>query len=146
MSNFEKISAEVLAVLKEIPKSQFDKIPPKVIEMLEKNKNHSNEIKIDTNKKLEEQNISKEAKDIIFLLGLNYWLTEEERKEVLIKLNENERALREKYNVEDLFKTNKLEQKNLKEAEQKQALVERKENFFTKIIKKIKNFCVKLVT
>lgn len=143
MSNFEKISAEVLAVLKEIPKSQFDKIPPKVIEMLEKNKNNSNEIKIDTNKKLEEQNISKEAKDIIFLLGLNYWLTEEERKEVLIKLNENERALKEKYNVENLLKTNKSEQKDLKEFEQEQELIEYKESFFTKIVNKIKSFFIK---
>lgn len=143
MSNFEKISTEVLAVLKEIPKSQFDKIPPKVIEMFEKNKSHTNEIKIDTNKKLEEQNISKEAKDIIFLLGLNYWLTEEERKEVLIKLNENEKALKEKYNVENLLKTNKSEQKDLKEFEQEQELTEYKEGFFTKIVNKIKSYFIK---
>ena len=39
MSNFEKVSAEVYAVLKEIPKSQINKIPPKVIKMFEENKN-----------------------------------------------------------------------------------------------------------
>lgn len=134
MSNFEKISAEVLAVLKEIPKSQFDKIPPKVIEMLEKNKNNSNEIKIDTNKKLEEQNISKEAKDIIFLLGLNYWLTEEERKEVLIKLNENERALKEKYNVENIFKKASA---NKEKSVNNVSIIEKKERWYKKIFKKI---------
>lgn len=134
MSNFEKISAEVYAVLKEIPKSEINKIPPKIIKMYEKSNNYSNEIKIDINKKFEEQNISKEAKDIIFLIGLNYWLTEEERKETLIKLNENESALKEKYNVENIFK--KASNNNEKSISNV-LIVEKKEKWYLKIIKKI---------
>lgn len=134
MSNFEKVSAEVYAVLKEIPKSQINKIPPKVIKMFEENKNYSNEIKIDINKKIEEQNISKEAKDIIFLIGLNYWLTEEERKEVLIKLKENESALKEKYNIENIFKNTSNNKEN---SVSNVLIIEKKEKWYLKIIKKI---------
>ena len=134
MSNFEKVSAEVYAVLKEIPKSQINEIPPKVIKMFEENKNYSNEIKIDINKKIEEQNISKEAKDIIFLIGLNYWLTEEERKEVLIKLKENESALKEKYNIENIFKNTSNNKEN---SVSNVLIIEKKEKWYLKIIKKI---------
>ena len=91
-------------------------------------------IKIDINKKIEEQNISKEAKDIIFLIGLNYWLTEEERKEVLIKLKENESALKEKYNIENIFKNTSNNKEN---SVSNVLIIEKKEKWYLKIIKKI---------
>ena len=74
----------------------------------------------------------------------------EKQKEYMQQLHElNEKKLEDakakKYGVEDLFEKNKQQQEQSKETEQVQEalLVEYKENFFTKVISKIKNFLQK---
>jgi len=77
---------------------------------------------------------------LLTILELNYWCnSEEEKKELLKELNENEeqakKELYEKYNPDNIFKT-KNEEKDEKQEEL--ALVEYKEkNIFKKIIDKI---------
>ena len=79
------------------------------------------------------------------------YLLNEKQKEYMQQLHElNEKKLEEakaeKYGVEDLFKRNKPQQEEPKEIEQEQelSLVEYKENFFTKMISKIKKFFIRL--
>lgn len=141
MENLANIGAEVYAVLNKVPKVKYNMIPQKITELFEKYKEQSKSIKIDTSKKFEEQEISKQAKDIIFAISLNYWLTEDERKLVLEKINENEQTVTEKYNVDNLFqKQNEVIEDEIKEQSNMVSMTEYKEPLIKRIINKIKDF------
>ena len=111
--SFEKVGAEVCAVLKSVPSKEYNKVSKNIRNLFEGYSDGSKKIKIDTSKSIEEQNISKEAKDIIFVISLNYWLTEEQKKIALKKLKENEIKMNEKYDIERIFKSksNRYEEK-----------------------------------
>ena len=82
------------------------------------------------------------------MLNLNYWCEDEKEKQDLIAIYaENDRKkeeLREKYNLDNLFKKKETEQKieePQKNTAENTVLVEYKEEkFFKKLIKKIMNF------
>lgn len=134
--DMQVVGAEVYEVLKNVSKEEYDKVPKKIINLFEKYKNHNDEIKIDLSKSFKEQKISQKAKDIIFVISLNYWLTDEERKQVIKKLNENEKKFNEKYNIEKIFEERKAEKTN--EETTNKALVKYEEKWYTKIFNKIR--------
>jgi len=141
MENLANIGAEVYAVLNTVPKVKYNMIPQKITELFEKYKEQSKKIQIDTSKKFEEQEISRKAKDIVFAISLNYWLTEDERKLVLEKINENEQTVTEKYNVDNLFqKQNEVIEDEIKEQSNMVSMTEYKEPLIKRIINKIKDF------
>ena len=79
---------------------------------------------------------------MLVVLKYNYWSTEEEKRNMIIKLQENEenyqKWLREKYNPDNLFKNKK--QKIEINTEEKQLVEVKEESFIQKIINKIKQF------
>lgn len=103
---------EVDYYLKGIREEDIEKIPNKLKEFIKVNASEDYLVDFDYNKPLSEITISKEAKGIISIICLNYWCeNEEEKREYLGLLNTNEqeyqRILREKYNPENIFKSDR---------------------------------------
>ena len=144
MKNETRIAyAEVDAILNLLESKAVEKIPLKVREFFEneKDKNYIPNINVEIS--LLEQNLKRETIVLLSILNFNYLCdSEEEKKEILNDWAENEKLkqleekeLAEKYNPDNLFKKReKLE--DLSEL----AMVEYKEqNFIQKLISKIKN-------
>ena len=103
---------EVDYYLKGIREEDIEKIPNKLKEFIKVNASEDYLVDFDYNKPLSEITISKEAKGIISIICLNYWCeNEEEKREYLGLLNTNEqeyqKILREKYNPENIFKSDR---------------------------------------
>ena len=85
-----KVNAEILGVLLALGDKYINKLPSSVMEYLTKNSNMSDIPYIDQQKRIEEQNISKDARVFLTMLKLKYWCKSEEEKEILLNLlNEN---------------------------------------------------------
>ena len=142
--NYIKAYTEVKCLLEYLPKSYIDRLPKKLIELIERQSNDQYKINIDINKSLLEQNFSKKTKDLIAVIKYNYWSTEEEKRKLKEIFYENEnkyqKELLKKYNPNDIFQ-NRENEIELTEENTKQNLkmVEYKENIFTKLFYKIKN-------
>ena len=143
---------EVLYYLKGIDKKSIEKIPKKLVELLEENADKDYECKFDYNLPLSELNLSDEALGLIGMIAYNYCCNSPEEKQELEKIfiaNEKEyqKQLKEKYNLDNMFKKNK-EQTDMQQESQETsnvALVEYKESIFKRIINKIKAFVNKKI-
>jgi len=143
-NRYARAYKEVLEIIKYFPEEEYNKIPKEKIEFYKNNIDKDYEFTINPEIDLSEQNISKEANAIIIALYQDYFATEEQKLKIqeILELNERkaEQEKRKKYNPDDLFKNvNKIE--NIQKNETETALVEYKENFFTKF----KNFIFKLL-
>lgn len=140
-----KTLSETYCLLKHFPKAYIEKIPPKILELINHFSDSKYYIDIDTEKKLDEQNISEETKNMLIVFKYNYWSTEGEKQMIYDKLDENEmkyqQELREKYNYENIFK-NKSTQVNV--AEKNVAMIEYKEPIFKSILNRIKSIFKRL--
>ena len=87
--DFDTIGGEVWAVLSRVSDERRSKIPSDLIKLFEGYKDQSCSVTIIPDISFEKQHISQEAKDILFFLALNYWLTQEEQKEVMNKIVKN---------------------------------------------------------
>lgn len=135
------IAKETLYTLNYFEPNFISKIPEKVINGIKELAQTSSIIvKIDKSKKLKEQNISEGCKDFISLIYYDYIATEEEKKELIKIWNKNEQLyqekLREKYNSDNIFKRNKINDSE-KEVSNLPTVIQ-KENIIQKIIKSLK--------
>ena len=136
---YRKAFTEILEILKYIPKSDYKKIPNKIIQTIKNNSENTYNFKIDTNKSLKEQNISNITKAIIENFYRDYWVTDIERKKIIQEQNKKrakiEEEKRKKYNPDDLFK-NKDQRTTIKieENKEKYPIEIKKQNYFTKFI------------
>lgn len=88
----EKICTETVGVLRAIEKSYSEALPLKVIEYLLLTCDIDNIPEYDSNKEINEQNISEDTKAFLTLLKLRYWCkTQEQKEELLKKIQENEK-------------------------------------------------------
>ena len=140
-----KTLSETYCLLKHFPKAYIEKIPPKILELINHFSDSKYYIDIDTEKTLDEQNISEETKNMLIVFKYNYWSTEGEKQMIYDKLDENEmkyqQELREKYNYENIFK-NKSTQVNV--AEKNVAMIEYKEPILKSILNRIKSIFKRL--
>ena len=86
-------------------------------------------------------NLSIINQNYLLKVCLNYWCeTEEQKKDFIKKLNENEilyeEELKKKYDIENIFKSIKSNNKLL--SENKVSMIEYKQTVFQKILSKIK--------
>lgn len=142
--SYTKAYTEVNCLLKYLPQSYIDKLPKKLIKLIQKQSNEQYNINIDTNKSLLEQNFSKKTKDLIAVIKYNYWSTDEEKKQLkqIFYDNENkyQKELLEKYNPNDIFKKKETKVEiSQEEVENNVQMVVYKENIFTRFFYKIKN-------
>ena len=137
MKDLNIIGAEVYAVISNVSEERQNKIPSKVFNTFKKYEKFANDIVIVPNTDFEQQKISKESKDIIFAIALNYWLTEEEREKVLRKMKENETIKNKEYDPDKLFE--KFSNKRKNNASNTEVVkVEKKERWYVRIFNKIK--------
>lgn len=141
------IAKETVEVLKFTDVDFKSRISEKLLNLLEELSHQSTkEVKIDLNKKLNEQNISEECKDLLSLLYLNYYASENEKEEILKIWKENDniyqKELEGKYDIDKIFEKNtqekikKTEESNIQEEVKMPAVI--KETFLEKLINRIK--------
>ncbi|MBO6233029.1 MAG: hypothetical protein J6N78_03095 [Clostridia bacterium] len=143
-NSLRKSYSEVYEILNLMDIEYLDKIPDKVNELInnERDKEFKTNIKIDI--PLDKQGLQKDTLTILSILYLNYWCESEQEKKELIELfNDVDILNKEKYSYDNIFKKNKeipiqevLEENNT-------SLVEYKETIFKRIINKIKNIFFK---
>jgi len=148
MVDYNKRLVEVDEVLNYLSEEDLLKIPEDVRQMIKNNKDKEYVWKYDASKKLKEQNLSRDTIIILSYLNMEYLLNEKQ-KQYMQELHEfNERKLEEEksklYNSDDILKNKHKDIEEVPNTEE-QSLIVYKENVFTKIINKIKNFFACLI-
>ena len=127
--------SEVLEILKHISAEEYNKIPKNIIQMFKANASVENNFAYNSNKTLQEQNVSETARTIIAILFRDYWATNEQKEKIVsVQNNEREKNKKENYNADKLF-TNK-EKKNEQNSdlsEEKSMITINKEKWYKKI-------------
>lgn len=107
---YRETFAEVLEVLKNSNSNIVEKIPKNFIEFLNQNKDNNYNVKIDFSDKNWDDSIKQETQAILALIYRDYIVSPEERDRLLEEEKEEqikiENELREKYNPDNIFKTN----------------------------------------
>ena len=140
-NNLSKAYAEVLKILSYMEQKYVDKIPQKLLDLFNEEKDKDYIPNINPNIPLVEQGLQRKTLALLAMLNLNYWCENEEEKQEMLKMyskndKKREEEKREKYNPDNLFK--KKETNKSVENEENTALIEYKEeNFFKKVLNKI---------
>ena len=141
-NEFAEASAELIEIFKYLPKAELEKVPLKLRNFFEKVAKQDYIAHIDPYKPLEQQYLKEKTKDLISVIYMNYWATEEERLDLNRVISENdkkyEEELREKYNPDNIFKNKTNEEYNMQEDPQEIIKYEKK-NIIQKIFEKIKS-------
>lgn len=131
------VCSEVYDIIQHMQKELFDKIPKNFIELMKQNRDENCIVNIDYSRKINNQELQKGTKVVLSLIYRDYLCTEEQRKQIIKKDEEELRSireeLREKYNPDNLFK-NKVN-KNIKT---ETTMVIYKETIIHKLINKIR--------
>lgn len=143
--NTRQAYSEVDEFLGLVTEEEKNQIPKKLRNFFREERDINYHKNIDPSIPIKEQNLKEETLSIIALLMLQYWYKDEDKKQRLLEiLDENERKyqeeLREKYNPDDLFnKDNKIKKDSV--ANQNTSIIEYKdENSFKKLLNKIMKF------
>ncbi len=142
-SEYGKSCTEVLQILAKIPRTDYNKIPKDIIQVLKDKQNKDYYFKYDVNRELDDQNVSKYTKLMIAIFYRDYWSTQEEREE--IKKYEKEYRLQKEilksknYINTDIFnnKNNNVIKKENKETEKSIIKVDKK--WYRKMFSRLKN-------
>ncbi len=141
-----KAYAEVDKILSLMETKYVEKVPRKLREVFKKEKLKDYSPDINKDIPLNEQNLERKTYAILAMLDLNYWCTNEEEKQELMRAysnndNNREEESREKYNPDNIFKNKTKEIEQEENTEEITSLVEyKKESFIKKLINRIKNF------
>lgn len=137
-----KAYSEVYEILQLLDDEFISKLPKKFIEFIEKEKDNEYITNINPKIPLEEQNLLADTVNILAMLKLDYWSTEDEKQELLSILNQNEKEyqseLNEKYNPDNIFK-NRQSIKQEQNIEETSLVPIKEKNFILKLFEKIKN-------
>lgn len=89
--------SEVYEIINQLEEDLVNKIPQKLIEFFEEERDKNYSPKIDINLPLNEQKINRNTMILLTILNLNYWCeTKEEKQELLKILNENEEKVKQR--------------------------------------------------
>ena len=136
--------SEVYEILNLLEDEYKERVPKKVIDFFEEERNKEYSPIIDVNIPLDKQNLKRETMVLLAILNLNYWCdSEEEKQEILNGFVENEKLkklaekeLAEKYNPDNLFK----KKENLEDTTEVSMIEYNEPNFIKKLLNKIKSF------
>lgn len=129
---------EVMTILSYVPKFDVDKIPQEKLEFYQANMDNEYEYKIDETKPFEEQEMSTITKAVLANIFKNYWATPYQKERIEEKerydLQKIEEEKSKKYNPNNIFKNKQADKitTNL-------PVEVKKEKFFKKLVKFIKN-------
>lgn len=133
---------EIDCILSNMPSEYVIKIPEKLREKFKNEKDLEYMFRLEDNKSLNEHNLNRKTRALLAMLKYNYWCKNQDEKQKLVKLfNENQKKheeyIREIYNPDNIFKN-----KNTNEFEKNDnnLPIETKEpNIFSGIINFIKH-------
>lgn len=140
--NIMNAYAEIDILLNYIPKEYKDEIPIELQNMFKNKKSLKYKSNINTKNPFNKENLKRETLIILAILQYNFWYKTNEEKEKFKKLlEENEikyqNKLKEKYNVDNIFKNKKYDSEDLKNTNLPIQI--NKKTLFEKIIYKIKS-------
>ena len=108
---YPEAATELVEIFKFVEEPILEKIPEKIKEELQKIAKKEHKFEIDKTKKLSEQNLLPETKNLLAGIFIKYCCREEDGNEILIACKENEerieREKREKYNPDTIFEKRK---------------------------------------
>jgi len=141
--NIMEAYAEIDILLNYVPKGYKDEIPIELQDMFRDKKSLKYKPKINVNNPFDKQKLKRETLVILAILQYNFWYkTNEEKERFKTMLVSNEikyqNKLKEEYNVDDIFKTKKYAQKDLKNTNLPIPI--NKKTIYQRIIDCIKNF------
>ena len=135
---------EVLIVISNLVKEDYEKIPKEYIKFLKENCNNEYEFIYDTSKSFNEQELLDDTKYILFGLFEKYGATEIQKAKInaykINYRNQLEKQKIEKYNSNDIFKNE--QGKNVEENVIPTEMIVYKENIFKKLMIMIKRFFI----
>ena len=127
---------EVYEILSYMDKIIVMKIPIEILNIINKKRNKEYVSKIDKNDLFNLNNMSKNTQSVLAWLDVNYWINQDKKS----KLIQKQELLKQKQYSSNVFenKIKKIEGKNSKESS-RLVIINKKENFIKKLIKKIKS-------
>ena len=133
--------SEVYDIILHMDKELVKKIPEKFIKFVEQNKAEDYKTNIDYSKSINQQELQKGTRVILSIIYRDYLCSSEKKKELMQndedELKRIEQKLREKYNLDNLFK----KKEKIEEITKCVEIIEYKaENFLIKLIKKFISF------
>ena len=145
--NYSKAYKEVIEILNFVPQESVNKIPQTMLDTFKAKMDNNYDFKVDINKSFEEQEILEETKAILANIFRDYWATPYQKERIEAKERYDRQKIEEekraKYNPDDIFnKRNKLNlEEKIEENNTNNLPIEvKKEKFYEKLIKLIKNF------
>ena len=145
MENIKLACSEVYCILELLGDSYKNKLPKKLLEFINQNRNENYYLTIN-NENYENFNISKDALVFISFLNLKYWVEDEEEKQRLIEIykKNDEKRKEELNNYKNPNWLSKTKEENTNTEEQGKELIEiKKDTIFDKIKNIIKKFFYK---
>lgn len=147
MVDYNKRLVEVDEVLNYLSDEDLEKIPEEIRNLIKENKDKDYVWQYDETKPLKEQGLNRDTIAFLSYLNMEYLLNEEQKKlmEQIHKYNEEkaETEKQNKYSTQDLFKDKKEIKSQITENTKNTQMIVVKENFFTRIINKIKSLFIK---
>lgn len=133
--------SEIVEIFSKMNPEIVEKVPLKLREFFTYNKLPDYVEHINLEQTLGEQNLTDETVTILAMLNLKYWNTDEQSKEKLKKIyEENEKLYQEKYSSKNLFKDKNSKQninvQNLQISSKKESVIGRIFNKIKKFFKK----------
>ena len=117
-TNYANAYKEVLIILDNLIKEDYDKIPKEYIEFLKSNCNNEYEFYYDNSKTFEEQELLDDTKYILFGLFEKFGATELQKEKIKAFKNNHYRKIeeekKEKYNPDNIFLKNTLKENTMK--------------------------------
>lgn len=130
---------EVYEILENTDNELLQKIPKKFLIFIKDNMSEDYVTKIVSNKTLDEQELLEETEAILALIYRSYWATEEEKKEFQEKAKKEIEENQIQYkNIEEIFASRNNKMNNM--VINKELIVVKEKNIFSRILEKIKKF------
>lgn len=144
---YSEAAVEVLDILNHTNKEDVARIPQSFIKFLTNISSKSYKIKFNHEQPINGLNLKKQTRELLGFIYITWWCDKEERekyKKLIHESNIKNEEIKEKYNVNDIFKNKKEKQEHKiiqNENVMKTSIAEyKKENIFKRVLNKILSF------
>ena len=144
---YSEAAVEVLDILNHTNKEDVARIPQSFIKFLTNISSKSYKVKFNHEQPINGLNLKKQTKELLGFIYITWWCAKEERekyKKLIHESNIKNEEIKEKYNVNDIFKNKKEKQEHKiiqNENVMKTSIAEyKKENIFKRVLNKILSF------
>lgn len=101
--NIYKAFSEVDTILEYSSEEIRNKVPDKFRQLIKNNKDNNYKLILDEHKKLKDQKLLIETREILSLIYRDYLCSEDERKELIKINNQKLEEINEEYNIQNIF-------------------------------------------